>query len=169
MSTCWPPRPRRSGWIRSPRTGKDSGAYMNPGAYDLHIPICLLNLRESYEGMTTFAHEWAMRCTRCSPTPTSRTRPPIPSYLLAGDRQHLYERSCSSPTWSSTPAAREKVFYLGPATRGAARHLLLPQTDVRRSSSLSFRTRWRRARGMSGEKLTAIYLDLRPAIMARRS
>jgi oligoendopeptidase F len=40
-----------------PRPGKKSGAYMNPGAYDVH-PYLLLNLKEDYSGMTTFAHEW---------------------------------------------------------------------------------------------------------------
>ncbi|MGN6279358.1 MAG: oligoendopeptidase F [Sphingomonas sp.] len=40
-----------------PRPGKKSGAYMNPGAYDVH-PYLLLNLKEDYSGMTTYAHEW---------------------------------------------------------------------------------------------------------------
>jgi len=40
-----------------PRPGKKSGAYMNPGAYDVH-PYLLLNLKQDYSGMTTFAHEW---------------------------------------------------------------------------------------------------------------
>src|SRR3546814_5838261 len=45
-----------------PREGKRSGAYMNPGAFDVH-PYLLLNLKEDYSGMTTYAHEWghAMR------------------------------------------------------------------------------------------------------------
>src|SRR3546814_15682473 len=40
-----------------PREGKRSGAYMNPGAFDVH-PYLLLNLKEDYSGMTTYAHEW---------------------------------------------------------------------------------------------------------------
>ena len=40
-----------------PKRGKRGGAYMNPGAYDVH-PYLLLNLKEDYSGMTTFAHEW---------------------------------------------------------------------------------------------------------------
>jgi len=40
-----------------PRPGKQSGAYMQPGAYDVH-PYLLLNLSNKYDGMTTFAHEW---------------------------------------------------------------------------------------------------------------
>ena len=46
-----------AGWIRCPRPGKESGAYMNPGAYDVH-PYLLLNLSDKYDGLTTYAHEW---------------------------------------------------------------------------------------------------------------
>ncbi|WP_404711622.1 M3 family oligoendopeptidase [Sphingomonas sp. MMS24-J13] len=40
-----------------PRPGKQSGAYMNPGAYEVH-PYLLLNLSDKYDGLTTYAHEW---------------------------------------------------------------------------------------------------------------
>jgi oligoendopeptidase F len=40
-----------------PRPGKQSGAYMQPGAYDVH-PYLLLNLSDQYDGMSTYAHEW---------------------------------------------------------------------------------------------------------------
>jgi oligoendopeptidase F len=40
-----------------PQRGKRSGAYMNPGAYDVH-PYLLLNHNGDYEGVSTLAHEW---------------------------------------------------------------------------------------------------------------
>ncbi|MGY2737133.1 M3 family oligoendopeptidase [Sphingomonas sp. UYP23] len=41
-----------------PRTGKQVGAYMNPGAaYDVH-PYLLLNLTDDYQSLSTHAHEW---------------------------------------------------------------------------------------------------------------
>jgi oligoendopeptidase F len=40
-----------------PRPGKQSGAYMNPGAFEVH-PYLLLNLSDKYDGLTTYAHEW---------------------------------------------------------------------------------------------------------------
>ena len=40
-----------------PRPGKRPGAYMNPGAFDVH-PYLLLNLSDKYDGLTTYAHEW---------------------------------------------------------------------------------------------------------------
>jgi oligoendopeptidase F len=40
-----------------PRPGKQSGAYMNRSAYEVH-PYLLLNLSDKYDGLTTYAHEW---------------------------------------------------------------------------------------------------------------
>lgn len=40
-----------------PRKGKRSGAYMNPGAYDVH-PFVLLSFNDNYESVSTVAHEW---------------------------------------------------------------------------------------------------------------
>ena len=40
-----------------PQRGKRSGAYMSPGAFDVH-PYLLLNHNDDYEGLSTLAHEW---------------------------------------------------------------------------------------------------------------
>ncbi|NWG45998.1 MAG: oligoendopeptidase F, partial [Alphaproteobacteria bacterium] len=40
-----------------PQEGKRSGAYMNGGAYDVH-PYVLLNHKDDYDSLSTFAHEW---------------------------------------------------------------------------------------------------------------
>lgn len=40
-----------------PSPGKRSGAYMNPGAYDVH-PYVLMNYNDDYESVSTLAHEW---------------------------------------------------------------------------------------------------------------
>ena len=40
-----------------PSRGKRSGAYMSPGAYDVH-PYLLLNHNDDYESLSTLAHEW---------------------------------------------------------------------------------------------------------------
>jgi oligoendopeptidase F len=47
-----------SSWMDShPRTAKQSGAYMNGSAYDVH-PYVLLNHNDDFESLSTFAHEW---------------------------------------------------------------------------------------------------------------
>lgn len=40
-----------------PQAGKQSGAYMNGSAYDVH-PYLLLNHNDDYDSLSTFAHEW---------------------------------------------------------------------------------------------------------------
>ncbi len=40
-----------------PQPGKQSGAYMNGAAYDVH-PYLLLNHNNDYDSLSTFAHEW---------------------------------------------------------------------------------------------------------------
>ncbi len=40
-----------------PQPGKKPGAYMNPGAYDVH-PFVLANFTGNYESVSTIAHEW---------------------------------------------------------------------------------------------------------------
>jgi oligoendopeptidase F len=48
----------QEGWMDAvPRKGKRSGAYMNPGAYDVH-PFVLMSFNNNYESVTTVAHEW---------------------------------------------------------------------------------------------------------------
>ena len=37
--------------------GKRPGAYMSPGAFDVH-PYLLLNHNDDYESLSTLAHEW---------------------------------------------------------------------------------------------------------------
>jgi oligoendopeptidase F len=40
-----------------PQPGKQSGAYMNGAAYDVH-PFLLLNHNDDYDSLSVFAHEW---------------------------------------------------------------------------------------------------------------
>ncbi len=47
-----------SSWMSVyPAEGKKLGAYMNPGAYDVH-PYLLLNHNNDYQALSTLAHEW---------------------------------------------------------------------------------------------------------------
>ncbi|HWA85063.1 MAG TPA: oligoendopeptidase F [Opitutus sp.] len=58
-----------------PHPGKRSGAYMNPGAYDVH-PFVLMNYVDDYESVSTIAHEWghgmhSLLANHTQPYPTS--------------------------------------------------------------------------------------------------
>jgi oligoendopeptidase F len=140
-----------------PRQGKASGAYMNPGAYDVH-PYLLLNLGENYDGMTTFAHEWghamhSLLANAAQPYETSDY--PI---FLAEIASTTNEQLLAHYMVSKAKTKQEKIFYLG--------HLLelLRGTFFRQAQLAEFELaahdRMEAGEGLSGEKFTAIYLDL---------
>ncbi len=141
-----------------PRPGKKSGAYMNPGAaYDVH-PYLLLNLGENYDGMTTYAHEWGHAM-----------------HTLLANRNQLYDKSdypiflaeiastCNEQLLAAymvrqAKTKQEKLFYLGQqleAMRGTFyRQAMFAEFE------LAVHDQAEAGEGLSGEKLTAIYLDL---------
>ncbi|MBS0479521.1 MAG: oligoendopeptidase F [Proteobacteria bacterium] len=141
-----------------PRPGKKSGAYMNPGAaYDVH-PYLLLNLGENYSGLTTYAHEWGHAM-----------------HTLLANKYQVYEKSdypiftaeiastCNEVLLAAYMVAnaktrQEKVFYLGQqleAIRGTFyRQAMFAEFE------LAVHDKAEAGEGLSGEKFSAIYLDL---------
>ncbi|MDB5681754.1 MAG: oligoendopeptidase, partial [Sphingomonas bacterium] len=141
-----------------PRPGKKSGAYMNPGAaYDVH-PYLLLNLGENYSGLTTYAHEWGHAM-----------------HTLLANKNQVYEKSdypiftaeiastCNEELLAAYMVAKaktkqEKIFYLGQqleAIRGTFyRQAMFAEFE------LAAHDRAEAGEGLSGEKFSAIYLDL---------
>jgi oligoendopeptidase F len=140
-----------------PRPGKASGAYMNPGAYDVH-PYLLLNLSDKYDGLSTYAHEWghAMHSLLANaaqpyelsnyPTFTAEVASTAHELLLAN---MMVERA---------QAKEEKLFYLGQIMENYR------GTFFRQSMFAEFQLAINdlatKGEGLSGEKMSAIYLDL---------
>jgi oligoendopeptidase F len=140
-----------------PRPGKQSGAYMNGSAYDVH-PYLLLNLSDKYDGLTTYAHEWghAMHTllanaaqpfeTAAYPTFTAEIASTCHEQLLA----HYMLAHATSP--------REKLFYLGQMMenfRGTYfRQAMLSEFQ------LAIHDLAEKGEGLSGSKMTKVYLDL---------
>lgn len=141
-----------------PRPGKKSGAYMNPGAaYDVH-PYLLLNLGENYSGLTTYAHEWGHAM-----------------HTLLAKKYQVYEKfdypiftaeiasTCNEVLLAAYMVAKaktkqEKIFYLGQqleSIRGTFyRQAMFAEFE------LAAHDRAEAGEGLSGEKFSAIYLDL---------
>jgi len=141
-----------------PRPGKKSGAYMNPGAsYDVH-PYLLLNLGENYSGLTTYAHEWGHAM-----------------HTMLANKYQVYEKSdypiftaeiastCNEELLAAYMVAKaktkqEKIFYLGQqleAIRGTFyRQAMFAEFE------LAAHDKAEAGEGLSGEKFSAIYLDL---------
>lgn len=141
-----------------PRPGKKSGAYMNPGAaYDLH-PYLLLNLGENYDGMTTYAHEWghAMHSLLANKNQVyDKSDYPI---FLAEIASTCNEQLLAAYMVKQAKTKQEKLFYLGQqleAMRGTFyRQAMFAEFE------LAVHDQAEAGEGLSGEKFTAIYLDL---------
>ena len=140
-----------------PRQGKASGAYMDPGAFDVH-PYLLLNLTDKYGGLTEYAHEWghAMHSLLANkaqpyelsgyPTFTAEVASTAHEVLLAN---MMIERAQSKD---------EKLFYLGSLMENYR------GTFFRQSMFAEFQLAINdlatKGEGLSGEKMSATYLDL---------
>ena len=141
-----------------PRPGKKSGAYMNPAAaYDVH-PYLLLNLGQNYEGLSTYAHEWGHAM-----------------HTLLADRAQVYDKAaypiflaeiastCNELLLAAYMVARartreEKLFYLGQQLE-SIRGTFYRQTMFA-EFELATHDQAEAGEGLSGDRFTAIYLDL---------
>ncbi|HEX7694122.1 MAG TPA: oligoendopeptidase F [Sphingomonas sp.] len=141
-----------------PRPGKKSGAYMNPGAaYDVH-PYLLLNLGHNYEGMTTFAHEWghAMHTLLANKTQVyEKSDYPL---FLAEIASTCNEQLLAAYMVANAKTKQEKLYYLGMQLEG------MRGTFYRQAMFAEFELaahdKAEAGEGMSGEKFSAMYLDL---------
>lgn len=141
----------------SPRAGKASGAYMNPGAYDVH-PYLLLNLSDHYDGLTTYAHEWghAMHSLLAAKAqPYDKANYPIFTAEIAS--------TCNEQLLVAYMVARaktkeEKLFYLGQQLEN------LRGTFFRQAMFAEFELaahdKAEAGEGLTGERFTALYVDL---------
>ena len=140
-----------------PRQGKTSGAYMNGSAYDVH-PYLLLNLGENYEGLTTFAHEWG----HAMHSQLAKSRQPyetadyatFTAEIASTTNEQLLARYMVDHAQSN----EEKLFYLGQQMEQ------FRSTFFRQTMFAEFELRIHdmaeAGQGLSGERFTALYLEL---------
>jgi len=140
-----------------PRTGKASGAYMNPGAYDVH-PYLLLNLSDKYDGLTTYAHEWghamhSLLANQAQPYDTSN----YPTFI-AEVASTAHELLLANMMVERAKSKQEKLFYLGQLMENYR------GTFYRQAMFAAFQLAIHdiaeKGGGLSGEKMTATYLDI---------
>ena len=140
-----------------PRPGKRSGAYMNPGAYDVH-PYLLLNLGEDYEGVSTFAHEWghAMHTLLANKAQVyDKADYPL---FLAEIASTCNEQLLAAYMVSRATTKEEKLYYLGQQLE-QIRGTFYRQTMLA-EFELAAHDKAEAGEGLSGEAFSAIYLDL---------
>jgi oligoendopeptidase F len=140
-----------------PQRGKQSGAYMNPSAYDVH-PYLLLNHNDDYESLSTFAHEWGhamhtLYSKQAQPFDTafySTFIAEIPSTSLELILQDYMVSNAESP--------EEKLFYLGQGLE-SMRGTFFRQTMFA-EFELSLYEAAERGEALSGEKISEMYGEL---------
>ena len=145
-------------WMHAlPQPGKKPGAYMNPGAYDVH-PFVLANFTGNYEGVTTIAHEWghamhSVLANRAQPFETSFY--PI---FLAEIASTNNEMLLQDDLIAKSKTKEEKLFFLTQAVE------LIRTTFFRQTMFAEFELKSHeaaeRGEALTGDSLTKIYLDL---------
>jgi len=140
-----------------PRPGKSPGAYMNPGAFDVH-PYLLLNLAEKYDGLSTYAHEWGHALHSLlanSAQPYEKAGYPI---FLAEIASTLNEQLLVAHMLKQAKSKEEKLFYLGQQMenyRGTFfRQTMFAEFELKAHDMAEA------GEGLSGAKFTSIYGDL---------
>ncbi|WP_308910167.1 oligoendopeptidase F [Pseudokordiimonas caeni] len=140
-----------------PQPGKRSGAYMNGAAYDVH-PYVLLNYNKGFEDVSTFSHEWG----HAVHTLLSRANNPYETYsyrtftaeLASTTNEVLLQEHLLKDDLSD----KERLYYIDRALEGI-RGTLFRQTMFA-EFELKIHEVVEAGEPLSGEKMTAIYLDL---------
>jgi oligoendopeptidase F len=140
-----------------PRKGKESGAYMNPGAYDVH-PYLLLNHTDDFDSVSTFAHEWghamhSMLANKAQPYETSNY-----ATSIAEIASTLNEQLLARMMQDNARSKEEKLYYLD-ALLESFRGTYFRQAMFG-EYELAIHETVEKGEGLSGEKLNAMYLAL---------
>lgn len=140
-----------------PQKGKRSGAYMNPGAYDVH-PYVLLNHSDDYDGVSTFAHEWG----HAMHSVLSTKAQPFELYdypiFTAEIASTLNEQLLARHMLAGARTNAEKLFYLDSVLE-SFRGTYFRQTMFA-EFELAIHEAVEAGNALSGETMTAMYLDL---------
>jgi oligoendopeptidase F len=140
-----------------PRPGKRPGAYMQPGAYDVH-PYLLLNLSEKYDGMSTYAHEWGHALHSLLANSAQPYEKADYSIFLAEIASTLNEQLLVAHMLGQAKTREEKLFYLGQQMenfRGTFfRQTMFAEFELKAHDMAEA------GEGLSGKKFTEVYFDL---------
>ncbi|WP_420142908.1 M3 family oligoendopeptidase [Sphingomonas sp.] len=140
-----------------PRPGKQSGAYMQPGAYEVH-PYLLLNLSDQYDGLTTYAHEWghAMHSLLANAAqPFELANYPTFTAEIASTGHEIF---LARLMLAKARSREEKLFYLGQLME-TFRGTFFRQAMFA-EFQLAITDLAQKGEGLSGARMSAINLDL---------
>ncbi len=145
-------------WMHAlPQLGKKPGAYMNPGAYDVH-PFVLANFTGNYDSVSTIAHEWghamhSVLANHAQPFETSDY--PI---FLAEIASTCNEMLLQDNLIAGAKTKEDRLFFLNQAVE------TIRTTFFRQAMFAEFEMRaheaGERKEALTGEAFSKIYLDL---------
>ena len=145
-------------WIHvHPQQGKRSGAYMNGSAYDIH-PYMLLNHNNTYDALSTLAHEWG----HAMHTLYAVEAQPYPTYdyatFIAEIPSTSLELILQSHMVKNAQTAQEKIFYLGSGLENM-RGTFFRQTMFA-EFELALYEAVERGEALTGEKISKMYGEI---------
>ena len=140
-----------------PQDGKESGAYVNGFAYDVH-PYVLLNHNDDYLSLTTFAHEWGhavhtMLSAQNNPWETFDS-----STFLAEMASTINEILLQEYMIANAETREQKLFYLGEALE-SIRGTVFRQTMFTEFERIIHNTS-EQGEPLTGSKFSELYLEL---------
>ena len=140
-----------------PQQGKQSGAYMQGFAYDVH-PYILLNHNDDYDSLSTFAHEWG----HAMHTLYAKQEQPFEtadySIFIAEIPSTSLELILQDYMTNNAETIDEKLFYLGHALENM-RTTFFRQTMFA-EFELALYEAAERGEALSGEKISQMYGEL---------
>lgn len=145
-------------WMHAyPQDGKESGAYMNGSAYDVH-PYVLLNHTDDYDSLSTYTHEWGhavhtLLANRAQPYEKASY-----STFIAEMASTINEILLQEYVIAQADTKEEKLFYLGHALE-SVRGTLFRQTMFA-EFELAIHQEVEAGNPLSGTRLTEIYTEL---------
>ena len=145
-------------WMHAlPQPGKKPGAYMDPGAYDVH-PYVLANFTGNYDSVSTIAHEWghamhSVLAAKAQPYETANY--PI---FLAEIASTTNEMLLQDNLIANAKTKEDKLFFLNQAVE------TIRTTFFRQTMFAEFEMKAHEAgernEALTGDALTKIYLEL---------
>ncbi|MBT8448150.1 MAG: oligoendopeptidase F [Gammaproteobacteria bacterium] len=145
-------------WVHvHPQKGKRSGAYMQPGAYDVH-PFLLLNHNDDYESLSTLAHEWGHAMHSLYAQETQPYETSDYSTFIAEIPSTSLELILQDYMTKNTDDIDEKIFYLGSSLE-AMRGTFFRQTMFA-EFELSIYEAVERGEALTGKKMSQMYGEI---------
>lgn len=140
-----------------PQRGKRGGAYMNPGAYDVH-PYLLLNHNDTYQSVSTLAHEWGHAMHTLYSQQTQPFETVFYATFIAEIPSTSLELILQDYMTENAQSIDEKLYYLGYGLE-KMRGTFFRQTMFAEFELALYETA-ERGEALSGESISNIYGDI---------